>query len=1122
MFSSLPQNIPSNIPIISFQQYVESWSGKQVARWIEGLGDAMNPYLGTIRDNIRSGKYLHLIDDEMLANIGITALGPRKTILQAVQLLLYFCTEAPSENLQSHSMKVVVACKAVIHELEKAQRCRDEKPLTRTHIVSVLNSISLMMSVLVENVKKLVFWLDRSPFDDIKNYISIRNRISTAIWELVRSVNVQPKSLFGIASEIIQKTNDLKEQCDCIVRDTDDPLVLYTAYTERALLRRHDVNTNWGINLQSSYRGVHVISEVKVGSPADLCGRIDAGDEIMLINGKTVIGWDLTRVAQRLGSSSDTELHLVVNKRPRHSVPFPLKKTLKANRPLAKIIPGSQATETAGKEKQLFKDITYPLNRRRSSTFIGDLLNLMESKGEKLRTSRRASFCAGSPRREFFLEEDERSYVSWDLLDLIGHPSPDNHEGPIAIPRIVRRARTMRHQPDGYVRSFIDNKLVQEVEDDIIAEQLPFNVGCPAEFAEVCVVEPPELNQLNILEPSCSDPDWSAPYEEASLQRFRAPAGDSNLSCLTLDSPRFTTVSGSDDQWVLPSPASLCSIPSVCSPTPLRLTPTREWNAEDTPPTPSTPDMKSAEKTFEGWVRRRKTAKELFAKEVTNKWPKCWMCLRGPFLCIYPTQFTRHADMIINISKCTVSDETELKTSKKFVFRLSRPPVEHHFSCYNQNDMRMWIHKIKVASEMYGAGNRAMSKSVSNLEVEHGESPFEHYNTLTGLPSLMTQSQREEPRSSSPVSNTLPRSTTGSISKHLKPTAPKFISKKSTVSVVNSDKYSLARDRRYLIYDVNHGEGFNLRRDVYMRIANTVRLLRKAGEPFVLVLPPWGGLYHWQTQGIKLRWSLFFDVESLNEFVPVVEFEDFLNENGPHLDQVVYLQPYKEGWSDEYKLKYDHRPCIDGSRFYHQESESSWRGWFFSYDEVRAKKFECISIQGDSATLRDLILKEYPDQMTIFFDRGEAVLHENYGDVYYWEARRREPFVLVLPPWGGLYHWQTQGIKLRWSLFFDVESLNEFVPVVEFEDFLNENGPHLDQVVYLQPYKEGWSDEYKLKYDHRPCIDGSRFYHQESESSWRGWFFSYDEVRAKKFECISIQGDSATLRDLILKEYPDQ
>lgn len=49
-----------------------------------------------------------------------------------------------------------------------------------------------------------------------------------------------------------------------------------------------------------------------------------------------------------------------------------------------------------------------------------------------------------------------------------------------------------------------------------------------------------------------------------------------------------------------------------------------------------------------------------------------------------------------------------------------------------------------------------------------------------------------------------------------------------------------------------------------------------SGEPFVLILPPWGGLYHWQRQEVKLKWSEFFDVESLNEFVPVMEFEDFI------------------------------------------------------------------------------------------------------------------------------------------------------------------------------------------------------------------------------------------------------
>ena len=44
-------------------------------------------------------------------------------------------------------------------------------------------------------------------------------------------------------------------------------------------------------------------------------------------------------------------------------------------------------------------------------------------------------------------------------------------------------------------------------------------------------------------------------------------------------------------------------------------------------------------------------------------------------------------------------------------------------------------------------------------------------------------------------------------------------------------------------------EGFNLRRDVYMRMAVWVRSLNlQTGTRWVLVLPPWSHLYHWQNR----------------------------------------------------------------------------------------------------------------------------------------------------------------------------------------------------------------------------------------------------------------------------------
>ncbi|XP_071789096.1 GDP-fucose protein O-fucosyltransferase 2-like isoform X1 [Asterias amurensis] len=208
-------------------------------------------------------------------------------------------------------------------------------------------------------------------------------------------------------------------------------------------------------------------------------------------------------------------------------------------------------------------------------------------------------------------------------------------------------------------------------------------------------------------------------------------------------------------------------------------------------------------------------------------------------------------------------------------------------------------------------------------------------------------------------------------------------------------QFGAAKPRRFLLYDVNHGEGFNLRRDVYMRIANLLRRLRQ-DEDWVLVLPPWGGLYHWKTRSleqIRIPWSTFFNVESLNRFIPVIEFDEFVKESGQAvIDQILYLQGYKEGWTNgKWEEKIDERECIDPPS-YQPDGKGLYRGWFWGYSDVYAKAFKCLSVQGMAGIMAPILLHNVTTRRSVFIDRAEEMLHDYYGQVDYWNARRSMRF----------------------------------------------------------------------------------------------------------------------------------
>ncbi|XP_063789202.1 GDP-fucose protein O-fucosyltransferase 2 [Pseudophryne corroboree] len=203
-----------------------------------------------------------------------------------------------------------------------------------------------------------------------------------------------------------------------------------------------------------------------------------------------------------------------------------------------------------------------------------------------------------------------------------------------------------------------------------------------------------------------------------------------------------------------------------------------------------------------------------------------------------------------------------------------------------------------------------------------------------------------------------------------------------------------AAERRYLLYDVNPPEGFNLRRDVYIRMASLIKTLQKSAA-WVLVLPPWGRLYHWQSPDIhqvRIPWAEFFDLHSLSQNIPVIEYEEFLAESGgPFIEQVYVLQGYAEGWKEgTWEEKVDQRPCID-QLMYSEDKHGYYRGWFWGYEETRGLNVTCLSVQGSASLIAPVLLRNTTAR-SVMLDRAENLLHDQYGGRDYWNTRRSMRF----------------------------------------------------------------------------------------------------------------------------------
>lgn len=179
----------------------------------------------------------------------------------------------------------------------------------------------------------------------------------------------------------------------------------------------------------------------------------------------------------------------------------------------------------------------------------------------------------------------------------------------------------------------------------------------------------------------------------------------------------------------------------------------------------------------------------------------------------------------------------------------------------------------------------------------------------------------------------------------------------------------------FLFYDVNAMEGFNLRRDVYIRMAVFVQTLRRiAGyENTLLVLPPFHQLYHWQlvqSPNVSRRdeivfWTQFFDLPSMQQFTQVIDLWQYFDLMricfGHHagmpyrLDYVFKLKHFESMFSSgKFEEKFE---AVDHCN--EADKRSARQQFIGLYTNFTIAQFHCIEFQGSAMLLADL-LKQYP------------------------------------------------------------------------------------------------------------------------------------------------------------------
>ncbi|KAM7306683.1 uncharacterized protein ISCGN_010359 [Ixodes scapularis] len=289
---------------------IAEWTPEHVADWLRGLDDIIIPYVHFFLNNDIDGHHLLTLGPDDLTSLNIAKIGHQELILEAVDHLRQLHYRLITENLQSLALKLGCRARSLYNDMMRIT------PPNQDNVPKIATSILADVSEVLMAVKSFVSWLDRAPFEGQERYFNIRKTVLKLGIELASTA--QRDHFADKPFAVIQNScKNLADLCDMIIQECNDSLIIQPASLDVATVKKKP-EEEWGMQINSSYSGIHIVGGVKFQSPSHRCGKVDVGDEIVQINYQTVVGWQLKHLVYML-QEHPTEVLLTLKKRPRHT-----------------------------------------------------------------------------------------------------------------------------------------------------------------------------------------------------------------------------------------------------------------------------------------------------------------------------------------------------------------------------------------------------------------------------------------------------------------------------------------------------------------------------------------------------------------------------------------------------------------------------------------------------------------------------------------------------------------------------------------------------------------------------------------------------------------------------------